>query len=255
MNKIDSVFSTLRDSGEKALIPFLVAGNPSLDATEGAILAMDNAVDIIEIGIPFSDPIADGPVIAAAMHKALESGITPTDVLQMVKRIRPSVNSGLVAMVSHSIVRRSGGTDWLVQAKEAGFDGVIIPDIDEVEAKVLSDHCHGIDLSFTMLVAPTSSDERIKTLASLSSGFLYILARVGLTGEQSKIPVIAARIEKIRSITDLPLAVGFGISTKAHVKAVHAHADAAIVGSALVRRMAEESDPIVGAEKFVREIS
>jgi tryptophan synthase alpha chain len=255
MNKIDSIFSLLRDSGEKALMPFLVAGNPSLDATEGAILAMDKAVDIIEIGIPFSDPIADGPVIAAAMHKALESGITPTDVLQMVKRIRPSVNSGLVAMVSHSIVRRSGGTDWLVQAKEAGFDGVIIPDIDEVEAKVLSDHCHGIDLSFTMLVAPTSSDERIKTLASLSSGFLYILARLGLTGEQSKIPVIATRIEKIRSITDLPLAVGFGISTKAHVQAVHEHADAAIVGSALVRRMAEESDPIVGAEKFVREIS
>ena len=255
MNKIESIFTSLRGSGSKALMPFLVAGSSSLDATEGAILAMDSAVDIIEIGIPFSDPIADGPVIAAAMFQALEIGTTPADVLRMVKQIRPSVDSGLVAMVSHSIVRRCGATDWLDQAKETGFDGVIIPDIDEVEAKVLSDHCHDIDISFSMLVAPTSSDDRIKTLASLSSGFLYILARIGLTGEQSNLPDIAERIEKIRSITDLPLAVGFGISTKAHVQAVHEHADAAIVGSALVRRMAEEADPIVRAEKFVREIS
>ena len=236
-------------------MPFLVAGNPSLDATEGAILAIDSAVDIIEIGIPYSDPIADGPVIAAAMHKALESGITPTDVFGMVQRIRAAVDAGIIAMVSHSIVRRSGGTDWLDQAKKAGFDGVIIPDIDDVEAKVMSDHCHNIGISFSMLVAPTSSDERIKTLASLSSGFLYILARLGLTGEQSNVPDISKRIEQIRAITDLPLAVGFGISTKAHVQAVHEHVDAAIVGSALVRRMSEESDPIASVEKFVREIS
>jgi tryptophan synthase alpha chain len=255
MIKIDSIFSSLQESGRKALVPFLVAGHPSLEATEGAILAMDSAVDIIEIGIPYSDPIADGPVIAAAMHTALKSGITPLDVFEMVTRIRSTVDAGIIAMVSHSIVLRSGGTDWLDQAKKAGFDGVIIPDIDEVEAKVMSDHCHNIGISFSMLVAPTSSDERIKTLASLSSGFLYILARLGLTGEQSSVPDIAKRIEKIRSITALPLAVGFGISTKAHVQAVYEHADAAIVGSALVRRMAEEPDPIVGAEKFVREIS
>lgn len=255
MNKVASIFSSLCESGNKALMPFLVAGYPSLDATEGAILAIDSTADIIEIGIPFSDPIADGPVIAAAMHKSLESGITPSDVLAMVKRIRPTVDVGLIAMVSHSIVRRSGGTAWLDQAKESGFDGVIIPDIDDAEAKTMSDHCRDIGISFSMLVAPTSTAERIRKLASLSSGFLYILARLGLTGEQSEIPDISDRIEQIRSITDLPLAVGFGITTKEHVQAVHEHADAAIVGSALVRRMAEDSDPIVGAEKFVREIS
>ena len=255
MNKIDSIFSSLQDSNRKALIPFLVAGHPSLESTEGAILAMDGTADIIEIGIPFSDPIADGPVIAVAMHKALESGVTPADVLEMVKRVRSAVNTGLVAMVSHSIVRRLGGVIWLEQAKEAGFDGIIIPDIDETEANVLSDHCREIGISFSMLVSPTSSEERIEKLATLSSGFLYILARLGLTGEQTEIPDIASRIEQIRALTDLPLAVGFGISTKAHVQEVHEHADAAIVGSALVRRMADDVDPIVSAKKFVQDIS
>ncbi len=236
-------------------MPFLVAGNPSMEATEGAILAMEGIADIIEIGIPFSDPIADGPVIAAAMHEALESGITPADVLEMVRRIRSSVSAGLVAMVSHSIVRRSGGVVWLEQAQEAGFDGVIIPDIDAVEARVLSDHCRDIGMTFSMLVAPTSSAARVELLAGLSSGFLYVLARLGLTGEQAEIPEIANRMKQIRSLTDLPLAVGFGISTKAHVQAVHEHADAAIVGSALVRRMADDADAIASAQKFVEEIS
>lgn len=256
MSKIDVIFSSLRDSGGKALMPFLVAGDPSLEATQGAINAMDDAnADIIEIGIPFSDPIADGPVIAAAMYRALDSGTTPSNVIDLVKRIRPTVNAGLVAMVSHSIVRKCGGTDWLDQLQESGFDGVIIPDIDDVEAKTLSDHCSEIDMSFSMLVAPTSSIDRVESLAALSSGFLYILARLGLTGEQSRVPDIGTRIEEIRSITDLPLAVGFGISSKAHVQAVHEHADAAIVGSALVRRMSEGDDPILTASKFVREIS
>lgn len=256
MSNIDVIFSSLRDSDEKALIPFIVAGDPSLEVTESAITALDNAnADIIEIGIPFSDPIADGPVIGAAMYRALEAGVTPAHVIDLVKRMRPSVNAGIVAMVSHSIVRRSGGSQWLDQLKDAGFDGIIIPDIDDMEANVISDHCRAIDLSFSMLVAPTTSIERIKSIASLSSGFLYVLARLGLTGEQSDVPDIAVRIEEIRSVTDLPLAVGFGISSKAHVQVVHEHADGAIVGSAIVRRMAEENEPISSVEKFVREIS
>ena len=256
MNKIEAIFSALRDSGGKALMPFIVAGDPSMAATEDAIVALDGAnADIIEIGIPFSDPIADGPVIGAAMHRALEAGVTPSQVIDLVERIRPTVEAGIVAMVSHSIVRRSGGTDWIDQLHKSGFDGVIIPDIDDLEAKLISDHCRTIDMSFSMLVAPTSSIERVKTLASLSSGFLYVLARLGLTGEQTEVPDIAARIEDIRLVTDLPLAVGFGISSKAHVQAVHEHADAAIVGSALVRRMAEQSEPISSIKHFVNEIS
>lgn len=255
MSKMDLIFAELQKAGEKAIMPFLVAGHPTIEVTEGAICAIDEIADIIEIGIPFSDPIADGPVIAAAMHQSLESGTTVGAVFSMVKKIRPLVKAGLIAMISHSIVRRSGGTVWLDEAKLAGFDGVIVPDIDEVEAKVLSDHCKEIDMSFSMLVAPTSSIDRIKKLADLSSGFLYVLARIGLTGEQSEIPDIAARIQQIRTVTDLPLAVGFGISSKSHVEAVHKHADAAIVGSALVRRMAEGKDPILTAKNFVQEIS
>jgi len=251
MSRIDTIF----ESGSKALIPFIVAGDPSLEATEGAILAMAEAgADIIEIGIPFSDPIADGPVIAAAMYRALERGVTPANVADLIKRVRPKVDVGLVAMVSHSIVRKSGGTNFIDHFADAGIDGFIIPDIDELEALQLSNHCESKGLSFSMLIAPTTPIERVEKLAKLSSGFLYILARTGLTGEQNEMPDLTDRIQEIREVTTLPLAVGFGISTAKHVQSVQNSADAAIVGSALVRRMEEHEDPIVAAEKFVKEI-
>ena len=252
MTRIDSVFN----SKKKALIPFIVAGDPSIEVTEGALIAMaDAGADIIEIGIPFSDPIADGPVIAAAMHRSLQRGVTPTDVIALVSRIRSTIACGLIAMVSHSIVRRSGGTAFIDKFADAGIDGFIIPDIDEREAAPLSAHCLSKGLSFSMLIAPTTPIERVKSLASLSNGFLYILARTGLTGEQTGMPNLTLRLEEIRSVTDLPLAVGFGISTASQVNAVHESADAAIVGSALVRRMEEAEDAVLAAKQFVSEIS
>ena len=252
MSRIDSIFN----SGAKTLIPFIVAGDPSLEATEGAIVSMAEAgADIVEIGIPFSDPIADGPVIAAAMHRSLEQGVTPTEVASLIARVRPKVDIGLIAMVSHSIVRRSGGTSFIDQYAEAGIDGFIIPDIDESEALSLSKYCSSKGLSFSMLIAPTTPIERVKILASLSSGFLYILARTGLTGEQPDMPNLSDRLQEIREVTSLPLAVGFGISTAEHVKSVQSSADGAIVGSALVRRMQEQEDPILAAANFVEEIA
>ena len=252
MSRIDDIFK----SRSNALMPFIVAGDPSLEATEGAILAMaDAGADIIEIGIPFSDPIADGPVIAAAMYRSLERGVKPSKVAELIARVRPQIDIGLIAMVSCSIVRRCGGTAFIDQFKEAGIDGIIIPDIDETEAVPLSQYCTSIGLSFSMLIAPTTPLERVKKLALISSGFLYVLARTGLTGEQQDVPNLSKRIQEIRTVTSLPLAVGFGISTAQHVKSVYESADAAIVGSALVRRMEEADDSVLAASQFVSEIS
>lgn len=252
MTRVDDIFS----NGEKALMPFIVAGSPSLQVTEKAIIAMDKAgAHIIEIGIPFSDPIADGPVIAAAMHVALVDGVTPAHAIGIVTRIRSKVSAGLIAMVSESIVRRSGGSAFIDRLVEAGFDGIIIPDIDDLDAENMSAYCIGCGITFSMLVSPTTPNERIKWLASISTGFLYILARVGLTGEQSATPAISKRINEIRKLTDLPLAVGFGISTREHVISVTKSADAAIVGSALVRRMCNSTDPVAAAGDFVCELS
>ncbi len=252
MNRIDRIFS----SESKTLMPFLVAGDPSLEATEGAIVAMaSSGADIIEIGIPFSDPIADGPVIAKAMYRALERGVTPSHVMGLISRVRPKVECGLIAMVSYSIVHRSGGIRFIDRFAEAGIDGFIIPDIDDADASVISSHCKSKGLSFSMLVAPTTSLERVQKLAEFSRGFLYILARTGLTGEQAEIPDLSKRMNEIREVTSLPLAVGFGISSAMHVKKVHASADAAIVGSALVRRMEESDDAVMAAKQFVSDIS
>lgn len=251
MTRIDSIFA--EDS--KKLMPFVVAGDPSIHATEGAIVAMAEAgAAIIEIGIPFSDPIADGPVIAAAMHRALQKGINLKEIEAMIVRLRAKTDVGLVAMVSDSIVHRSGSKAFIEQFAHAGIDGFIIPDIDTCEAKEISIFCRSIGVSFSMLIAPTTPVDRIKELAELSSGFLYVLARIGLTGEQHELPDLNERIAEIRSLTTLPIAVGFGISTAEHVASVQSIADAAIVGSALVRRMKEASDPVMAASQFVLEI-
>jgi len=256
MNRVEAIFSKLRQDGKKAIMPFVVAGHPTLPDTAQAIKLMsEQGADVIEVGIPFSDPIADGPVISAAMHEVLKQGMTPSKVMEMVKAIRDDVSAALIAMVSYSIVKKCGSTSFIDDLKAAGFDGVIIPDIDVQEAKELSSYCQSLDFTFTMLIAPTTSDKRVKELISISTGFLYLLARVGITGEQRELPDLEKRINAIRIETALPIAVGFGISNKEQVAQVHEHADAAIVGSALVRRMSVSESPAETAKHFVFEIS
>lgn len=222
-------------------MPFITAGYPSLDATASSIAALERAgASIVELGIPFSDPIADGPVIAASMHDALEAGVTPPKVFELVKRLRSSTKIGLIAMVSDSIITRMGPERFIGQAADAGFDGLIVPDIDLDAARPLAGLARLRDLSFTLLIAPTTSADRIKHITELCSGFIYVLARVGITGESSQMDtsMLRQRIALIRAHSDLPVAVGFGISRPEHVASVTSIADAAIVGSALVRRMA-----------------
>jgi tryptophan synthase alpha chain len=224
----------------RAVLPFVTAGYPSLASTRALLPRLAAAgVPVIEVGIPFSDPIADGPVIAESMHEALLAGCTPAGVFAAVRDVRSQVACRLVAMVSVSIVDRTGVARFCADAAAAGFDGLIVPDIDLDEAPALRAACDAHGLACTFLVSPTSGEARIARIAGLCSGFVYALARVGITGERSEAPAVAPVVGQIRRHTDLPIAAGFGISTRDHVQAVLAHADGAIVGSAIVRRMRE----------------
>jgi len=258
MSRIDDIFRSLREARQPGLMPFVTAGYPSLDATAEIVPAIvDAGADIIELGIPFSDPIADGPVIAQSMHEALKAGVTPTQVFDLVQKIRPVVSCGLIAMVSNSIVWRMGGETFVRDAAHAGFDGLIVPDIDVNDADILVRAADEHDVSLTLLVAPSTSDARLHEIVRLCRGFVYALARMGITGETARAPNAQALVQRIRRTTDLPIAVGFGISTAEHVRSVTTGpdaADAAIVGSALVRRLSDAPDPIEAARTFVSEL-
>lgn len=261
MNRIDAAFAKLKESGHGGLMPFVCAGAPTADALTQILPALSAAgATVIEVGIPFSDPIADGPVIAAAMHEAIGRGITPAKVFDQVRSVRDRVESGLVAMVSVSLVHAQGGPAGFVEkARNAGFDGCIFPDAPLEECDELVAACAAGGLTCSLLIAPTTPEERAKRVAEKCSGFVYLLARAGITGEQSDAPEVEAKVRSLRRLTNLPIACGFGISTADHVRAVVRHADAAIVGSALVRRLetAHKAGYPIGpeAETFLAELS
>lgn len=237
-------------------MPFITGGHPSLEVTAQLMAALGPAgASIIEIGFPFSDPIADGPVIADSMHDALSAGVTPAAIFDLVSQLRDRTELGLVAMVSHSIIRRIGEEDFISQASDAGFDGLIVPDIDIDQVEGFSDSCRARDLTLSLLVAQTTPPARLERILTHCSGFVYLLARAGITGERDASPEIERAVAKLKQRTSLPIAAGFGISSAAHVHAVTNHADAAIVGSALVRRMSASADPVGQATQFIGELS
>lgn len=253
-------FASPRVPGTGVLIPFLTGGFPNLDATEAALPALADAGGaIIEVGFPFSDPIADGPVIASSMHEALQAGATPERLFAAVTRVSSRTRAALVAMVSDSIVGRMGGGDFARRAADAGFSGLIVPDIDLHDAPALRAACDAAGIALTLLVAPTTGPERTRRIAAECTGFIYALARVGITGERSEAPDAGALVERIRATSTQPVAVGFGISTRDHVRSVWEYADGAIVGSSLVRRMqeavAQGRDPVSTAAEYTRELA
>jgi len=256
MSRIDDIFATLRAGNKRALMPFVVGGYPGLDTTEMVISGLTDAgACIAEIGFPFSDPIADGPVIAAAMYETLKNGTTIDTLLATIERVRPQTEAGLIAMVSESIVHRRGGSPFIEELAQAGFDGVIIPDIDHAAADELLPTIDRCDLAFAMLVAPTTTPQRLPELIDRCRGFVYLLAQTGLTGARSDLPDLSDRVAAIRTLTDLPIAAGFGISTPDQVASATATCDAAIVGSALVDRMAPETDATAAAIEFINMLS
>ncbi|MDX2117261.1 MAG: tryptophan synthase subunit alpha [Planctomycetota bacterium] len=266
MPRISDQFASLRSRNAKGLIPYVCGGHPRPGTLAAVLPALEAAgATFIEVGIPFSDPIADGPVIAAAMHTALQRGSSPASTLAEIAQARPHVTVPLIAMVSVSIVHRmSGGVQggparFVGMAKDAGIDGFIFPDAPLSESGELLKAANDAGLTASLLIAPTTTPQRAEEIMKASTGFVYLLARSGITGERQDAPDIGPRVAQLRRYSDLPIACGFGISSADHVRAVNQHADAAIVGSALVRRMSEADanaqDPVQAAADFCRQLS
>lgn len=236
-------------------MPFLTAGDPDLATTEALLPAIEEAgATVCELGFPFSDPIADGPVIQASMTRALAKGVKTRDILDMVARQRGRLEMGLVAMVSYSIVHRVGPQRFVADAKAAGIDGFIFPDLPVEESEAIRAAVADAGLVFSLLIAPTTPRERAERIARACSGFVYVLARAGITGERAELPAdLPARLNALREVTDLPIAVGFGVSTADQVRQVVSVADAAIVGSAIMRRIADTQSG--GRDAVVSEVS
>ncbi len=240
---IGQTFAQVRRSGGIALMPFVTACYPSEAATAAMLPALERAgANLIEIGIPFSDPIADGPVIQESYCSVLGRGLGLDDILAMVRQARGSVSIPLLAMVSFSVVFRRGVERFAREAREAGFDGLILPDLPPPEAQPICKIVRDAGLDTVLLVAPTTPPRRRAQIAELSSGFVYYLSVAGITGERSDLPAgVLENVSQLRSMTDRPVCVGFGISRPEHVSALRGVADGAIVGSGFVRRIRDHS--------------
>ena len=240
MSSIDQQFAKLRDEGRKALMPFITAGDPDLDFTEQLLRELDwRGCHLCELGIPYSDPIADGPVIQASYTRALDRGLRLAPILEMVERVTPEVRTPLVTMVSYAIVYRHGLARYVDEARAAGVAGAIVPDLPVEEAEELAKICRDADFSLIQLVTPTTPRERAVRIAETSSGFLYYVSVAGITGERTELPPeLVENVGWLREQTTLPICVGFGISRAEHVKMLAPVADGIIVGSAIVRQIA-----------------
>ena len=237
MTRLGNRFAELKAKGERALICFVTAGDPSLAQTVEIVVALAEAgVDAVEIGIPFSDPLADGPSIQAASQRALESGVTTVKVLETVRSIRQmSPDVPLILMTYYNPLLRYGLARYAHDAKAAGADAHIVTDLTPEEAEDWKRVSTANDLDTVFLLAPTSTEARIETVAKLSNGFVYCVSRTGVTGVQQDTPTeLTAVIARIKAHTQEPVCVGFGISTPEHVRRICSYADGVVVGSSLV---------------------
>ncbi len=256
--RIADRFRNLRANNAKGLIVYLTAGDPNLDATGELLPALDRAgVDVIELGVPFSDPLADGPVIQRASERALRSGTTLRKILERFPSWRQTVRAPIILFSYFNPLLQYGLEKFAASAAQAGVDGALVVDLtaDEADNYVQAMRAQNLDTVF--LASPTSTDARLERAAQLSTGFFYLISRTGVTGERSEIASsVRPLAERARRATSLPLAIGFGISTAAQVREVHLHADAAVVGSAVVHAIEEHySQQGPGAiERFVREL-
>ena len=237
MTRIGERFTRLRKEGRKAFVAFLTAGDPSLDRTVTAAVELDQAgVDVLELGVPFSDPLADGPVIQRSSERALERGTTLSTVLEAVRRIRRKSELPLLLFSYYNPLLRHGLARLAAEAREAGVDGVLVTDLPPEEAGPWLEAARPCALDTVFLAAPTSPDDRLHRVAEASRGFVYAVSRTGVTGERQALSDDARPlVERLRARTAVPVALGFGISTPEQVAQAGAMADGVVVGSALVR--------------------
>ncbi len=247
--RISKRFAELRATGELGIVAYITAGDPTLDATHKFVLALAEAgADIVELGVPFSDPLADGPTIQRASERALKSGTTLPGVLHLVQRIRHCSQVPLVLFSYYNPILQMGLEKFAAAAAQAGADGVLATDLTPEESGNYRRILHANNLDTIFLAAPTSSAERLQMIAAATSGFLYIISRTGVTGAKDSLPdELPALLRRARHFTNLPIAVGFGISLPGHVSVLGGLADAAVVGSALVSEIEHAATPDAAA--------
>ncbi|OCQ98424.1 tryptophan synthase subunit alpha [Nostoc sp. MBR 210] len=242
MTAISDRFETLKRNQECALIPFITAGDPDLATTASALKILDSSgADLIELGVPYSDPLADGPVIQAAATRALQQGTKLEGVLEMLQDITPSLQAPIILFTYYNPILHRGIENFLQQIAKAGVSGLVVPDLPLEEAAGLLKPAGEIGIDLTLLVAPTSSTDRIEAIARASQGFIYLVSVTGVTGMRSQMETrVSDLLQQIRNVTNKPIGVGFGISQVEQARQVKDWgADAAIVGSAFVKRLAE----------------
>lgn len=243
MNRIDRKFQELKKENKKAFIAYITAGDPSLEAAKRIVLTLEDAgVDIIELGIPFSDPLADGPVIQAASHRALQNKVTLKKIFRMVGILRKATDIPITFMTYYNPVLRYGIEKFIKSCKHNGVDGAIVPDLPYEEAGDLIQCAKREGIATIFLAAPTSTRKRIREIVKNSTGFIYYVSLTGVTGARRNLPSdIASNVRMIKSITKKPVAVGFGISAPRQTRDIVRIADGAIVGSAIVKMVADNA--------------
>lgn len=239
MGRIGQTFARLRHSHERALIPYITAGDPDLDMTKALVLEIARrGGDLIELGVPFSDPLADGPIIQRASQRALQGGTTLRKIIGLVGELRAETDIPLILMTYYNPVFQYGEAPFVADAIAAGVDGVIVLDLPPEEAQTLIQLTDGSPLDLVFLMAPTSTQARLSLIAEVSQGFIYYVSRLGITGVRDRLADdLASRLEQVRASTSKPVAVGFGVSTSEHVRLVSECADGVVVGSAIVQLM------------------
>lgn len=242
MTSVSQCFEHLRSHARCALIPFITAGDPDLATTEQALKVLDeNGADLIELGVPYSDPLADGPVIQAAATRALQQGTRLEAVLEMVQRVSPELRSPIILFTYYNPILNRGVEPFLQAVAAAGVKGLVVPDLPLEEAEILLQPAQSYGVEVTLLVAPTTPRERIAAIAERSQGFIYLVSTTGVTGIRTQMESrVRDLLVELRGVTDKPIGVGFGISQPEHAHQVMEWgADAAIVGSAFVKRLAD----------------
>lgn len=257
MSAIDDLFRKLKTDGQKAFMPFVTAGDPSLDFTTELLARLDaDGCHLAELGIPYSDPIADGPVIQASYTRALNGGTKLKDIFAAVSAVSSGIKMPMVTMVSYAIIFRMGIDAYLKQAKAAGIAGAIVPDMPVDESAELAAKCKEYDLSLIQLITPTTPRERAIKIAQQTTGFIYYVSITGITGERTELPgELIENLKWLREQTELPICVGFGISTPEHAEVLKPVCDGMIVGSAIVRRIAKATTDGVAPAKVMDDVS
>jgi tryptophan synthase alpha chain len=268
MNPIDALFRDLRAAGRKAFMPFVTAGDPDLAFTRELLPAVAEAgANLIEVGFPFSDPIADGPVIQASYTRALDKHLKLADVFAALKDVTshqganaPRSPIPLVAMASYSLMFKKGPAAFIDAAKAAGLSGAVVPDLPVEEAEELAKLAADRDFKLILLVTPTTSPQRAEKVVKACGGFVYVVSVVGITGARDRLPVgLRELLARLRTMTDLPLCVGFGVSRPEHVRELKEIADGVIVGSALVKKLEaagkDRAAALAGVRQLVSELS